>query len=145
MKQQFIGIIKDNKIDFYNKNDVKILLNRLKDKEVIITIEKKINRRTLKQNNALHLFFQLLSDELNASGLDMKEVLKKDIEISWTLENIKEYLWRPIQIALLKKKSTTKLTTDEIDKVYNTLNKHLGEKFGLHIPFPSEEDIILNL
>lgn len=146
MKTEFIGKVKDNKVDFYTKNDVKILLNKLEDKEVIVTIEKKTNKRTLRQNNALHLFFQLLANELNNSGLDMRNVLKKDIDISWTLENVKEYLWRPVQVALLKKKSTTKLTTDEIDKVYDMLNRHLGQKFGLPcIPFPSEEDMILNL
>ena len=61
--------------------------------------------RTLKQNNALHLFFWQLAEELNAAGLDMKKVLKPQVDITWTTDSIKDYLWRPLQIALLKKKT----------------------------------------
>lgn len=58
-------------------------------------------------------------------------------ELKKTPETIKEYLWRPIQEAQLQKKSTTQLDTTEINKVYETLNRHLGEKTGVHIAFPS--------
>lgn len=98
--------------------------------------------RTIRQNKALHLFFQKLADELNFSGLDMKKVLKPEIDIPWDTVTVKEYLWRPIQEAQLRKKSTTQLTTKEIDKVFETINRHIGEKFGVHIAFPSIQDLI---
>lgn len=34
-------------------------------------------KRTLKQNNAIHLYCELLAKELNTLGLDMRVVLKK--------------------------------------------------------------------
>lgn len=97
-------------------------------------------QRSIKQNRAIHLWFRLLADTLNDSGLDMKTVLKPSVSISWTDKTIKEYIYKPIIEAMLLKKSTTELTTKEIDKVWEIINLHLGEKFGVEIPqIPSEE------
>ena len=84
----------------------------------------------------------MLADELNDSGLDMKKVLKPGVDIPWTKESIKEYIWRPIQEAQLNKKSTKDLTTKEIDEVFDTINRHLGEKFGVFVPFPSMDELM---
>ena len=99
-------------------------------------------QRTIRQNNALHKYFELLAEELNEAGLDMKKTLKPSIDIPWDKHGVKEYLWRPIQEAMLGKKSTTKLNTKEIDKIYDTLNRHLSERFGLTVLFPSSEENI---
>lgn len=104
---------------------------------------KKYPQRTKRQNKALHVLFRLMSDNLNEHGLDMRKTLKPGVEIPWTPEAVKEYLWRPIQEAQLNKHSTTELTTIDIDKVFDTINKHMGEKHGLHVPFPSIEEILL--
>ncbi len=101
-----------------------------------------MDKRTNRQNNALHVLFKLLADELNESGLDMRKTLKPGVEIPWTGDSVKEYLWRPIQQAQLNKKSTTELTTKEIDAVFDTINRHIGEKFGLFVPFPSIDEVI---
>lgn len=102
-------------------------------------MEKETNQRTNQQNKALHTYYSLLANTLNAAGYDMKRTLKQDVEIPWTPETVKNYLWRPVQSAQLQKESTTELTTREIDAVWETLNRHLGEKFGVFVPFPSEE------
>lgn len=99
-------------------------------------------KRTNQQNKAIHTLFQLLADNLNDAGYDMRRTLRQDIDIPWSGATVKEYLWRPIQQAQLNKKSTTELTTKEIDQVFDTLNRHLGDKLGLHVPFPSIEQII---
>lgn len=99
-------------------------------------------KRTNQQNRAIHVLFQLLADTLNEAGYDMKRTLKHDVEIPWNATTAKEYLWRPIQQAQLGKKSTTELTTKEIDAVFETLNRHLASRFGLHVPFPSIEFLI---
>ena len=97
------------------------------------------NRRTLSQNAAIHLYMTILAQEFNDAGLDMKKVLKPSVDISWNVKNIKEYIWKPIQQALKLKISTTQLTTTEVNEVYECINKHIGEKFRIHIPFPSYE------
>jgi len=95
--------------------------------------------RTPKQNNSIHAYFDLLADELNAAGLDMRQVLKPSVDIPWTASSIKEFIWKPIQKAMLGKESTTELETKEVDKVFDVLNRHMGEKFNIHVPFPSLE------
>ena len=98
-----------------------------------------MEKRTEQQNKALHKYFEMLASELNDAGLDMKVVLKPTVDIPWTKENIKEYIWKPVQKALLLKESTTELTTDEVTKVYETINRLIAEKHGIHIPFPTDE------
>ena len=93
--------------------------------------------RTDKQNDSLHLWFELISQILNDSGKDMRVFLKPEIEIPWTKDNFKNFVWRPVQEHLVGKKSTTELTTKEVSEVYEVLNRFLGEKHGIHVPFPS--------
>lgn len=100
-------------------------------------------QRTSRQNRALHKYFELLASALNDAGLDMRKTLKPSVDIPWSKDTIKEYVWRPIQEAQLGKKSTTELKTDEINLVWETINRHLSEKFGLSEPFPSIEEIML--
>lgn len=99
-----------------------------------------MEKRTTKQNRALHLYLKMLADELNAAGLDQRVVLKPEVDIPWDEKATKERLWKPIQRALLMKTSTTNLETHEVGLIFEVLNRHLGEKFGLHVPFPNEED-----
>jgi hypothetical protein len=104
--------------------------------------EKVYPQRTKQQNKALHVMFRLFAEILNENGLDMRRTLKPGVDIPWSAESVKEYLWRPVMEAQLNKKSTTQLTTKEVDEVFDTINKYIGEKHGLHIPFPSIEILI---
>jgi hypothetical protein len=97
---------------------------------------KKAGTRTSRQNRALHLFFRQLVEELDNAGLDMKAVIKPEVDIPWTTDLAKEYLWRPLQKAMLGTESTRDLETGDISKVYETLNRHLANKFGVSVPFP---------
>lgn len=96
-------------------------------------------QRTLTQNAAMHVYFDLLAKELNTAGYDMKRTLKESVDIPWNGATVKEYLWKPIQNAQVIKQSTTELTTKEIDLIYDTLNRHLAEKTGVYVPFPSND------
>lgn len=102
----------------------------------------KEKRRTITQNAALHLYFRLVADALNEAGLDMKAVLNPDVQIPWSPQSVKAYMWKPILRIQLQKHSTTEMTTKEIDIVYDTMNRHLGEKTGIYIPFPSIETLM---
>ena len=95
--------------------------------------------RTTRQNSAIHVYFELLARALSEAGLDMRKTLKPGVEIPWSGNTVKDYLFRPIMKAQTGKDSTTELTTKEIDAVYDTLNRHLGEKFGVTVGFPSNE------
>lgn len=43
------------------------------------------------------------------------------------------------------KESTTELNTSDIDKIYEVININLGEKTGVHVPFPSNEEMMNQL
>ena len=96
--------------------------------------------RTHAQNRAMHLYYKQVADALNSAGLDIKHTLKA--EVSWTYISVKELMWKPLQKVLLDKQSTTKLTKSEIDTVYNVMSRHLADKLGISVRFPSVDDLI---
>jgi hypothetical protein len=96
-------------------------------------------QRTSQQNKALWKWFELLAAELNAAGLDQRTVLKPSIAIAWDKDDIHDQLWIPVQKAVVKTGSTTELTKQQVSEIYDVLNRHLSEKFGVGVQFPSNE------
>lgn len=98
--------------------------------------------RTLNQNSALHLMFSQLSKECLAKGIEMRQLVREEVPIECTPENLK-WLWKLLQKALFKTESTTKLKkTGQIEIVYDNFNKILIERTKGEIslpPFPSLE------
>jgi hypothetical protein len=78
---------------------------------------------------------------LNDAGFDMRQTLREDMEIPWIEENIKRFIWKPVMRSITDKESTTELTSKEIDKIYDIINRHTAEKFGISIQFPAEDNI----
>ena len=137
----FLANIKNNKIEIANKPALKKYLSDLPDCRIEIQIKKISKKRTMSQNSALHLYFGLLADALNSAGFDMKKTINSNVDIPWSTINVKEYLWRPIQVEYLQKRSTTKLETKDIDMIFDIVNKAIGERTGIFVPFPSRDDI----
>lgn len=99
-------------------------------------------QRTDSQNKALHLYLTQVANELDRQGHTMQDVVKKitKVEIKPTMHNVKEMIWREIMKTQLGKESTTFLAKQEdIDKVYDVMNKWLGTYFEIHIPFPNDD------
>ena len=100
-------------------------------------------KRTKKQNSSMHLFFEHIANACNDSGHEMEissPMLSKTITVQWTKESIKEYIWRPVQVAMYPDThSTEDLKTIELMKVTEQLQHFLAQKFGLNIDFPSVE------
>ena len=93
-------------------------------------------KRTLQQNRAIHKYCALVAEELNRQGIDMKALLKPEIEIPATPELIKSHIWKPVQDIMLDKESTTELDTKDVDSVYQVIARHLAEKHGISVAFP---------
>lgn len=102
--------------------------------------QKNIKRSNL-QNRALHLYFRLVANALNDAGYTVSKTLSQSVDIDWNSMLFKELIWKQVQKKQLGKISTSELTTKEIDEVFDTINRYLGEKFFIHEPFPSIEDI----
>ena len=81
----------------------------------------------------------MLADALNDAGLDVQHTLRHDISLPWSGPAVKELIWRPVMIAMTEKDSTTQMDTIEPSQIYEVLNRHLGEKFGIFVPWPCEE------
>lgn len=101
------------------------------------------SKRTLTQNASLHRYLAEVAKELNAAGLERKITITMGADVPWSAESIKEVLWRSIQYAQTGKHSTTELTTKEYGEVWETVNRFIGEQFGVHVPIPSIENQLL--
>ena len=92
--------------------------------------------RTERQNRALHLLFEQLARELNEHGITARQIFSQPVEHFWTPELVKE-MWRKIQYAMFKKKSTTQLLKqEEIDRIYDTLSKVIAERTNGEVSMP---------
>ena len=127
-------------------------------------------KRTEPQNNALHLYFRQLAEALNDAGMTQDIVLthkliqaiealialwgddfhsqqlqatlekyRPRVGLSWTEHYVKE-LWKKLQLPMTKKKSTTELTTGEINLVYQDFDARIAEITQVHVEFPHIED-----
>ena len=102
-------------------------------------------KRTVPQNKSLHKLFADISLELNSQGIDQRTVMEHltDYPSPVTPEFIK-LVWKNIQYTMYRTTSTTDLESDQYDKVYDVLNKFLGEEWGIHCEIPSIEAQMLN-
>jgi hypothetical protein len=98
----------------------------------------KVNgKRTNQQSKSIHLFCAQLADELTEKHIDKRSFFKESFYTNWTPISVKEDIWRPVQKALFHKDSTTKLNKqNEIDLIWETINKILIEKYKGNVTTP---------
>ena len=91
-------------------------------------------QRTSQQRKSLELWCRLLSEDLNAAGLDQRKVLKPSIAIPWNQPSVKEQLFRPVFKAMTGLESTADADPSDYNKVYEVLCRHLSTKLGVTAP-----------
>ena len=116
-------------------------LNRLIDKGEIVEVKKVSQTRTSIQNRSLHLFFTQVANELNDLGIPFvyHGLRGQELEMQWTGELFKNMTWKPIQEALFGTNSTTKLKREQIDPIFEVINKFFSDR-GVEISFPNKFD-----
>ena len=140
----FYGTIEEGKLRMNNLKEFNEFLSSLKGK-VEIRIKKAGSTRTEQQNAALHLYFTKLAEALNDAGFDMRKTLKQGMDVPWSAIMVKELMWRPVQKTFLKKESTTELDkSQDIDKIYDIINRTIAERTGVSVSFPSMEEVMWN-
>jgi len=97
------------------------------------------NYRTPKQNRSLHKLCGQIAQELNDRGIPLQAVMPPTVDIYANTANVKECVWRPIQKAETGKQSSTKLETDEPDKILDILNREIFAPKGMYFDWPSQE------
>lgn len=109
---------------------------KLPDGKYEIVIRKPV--RTPKQNRALHVFCEIIADALNESHRFFKNGL---CEVFWSGDMVLEFFWRPLQIDMFKKKSTTKITTDEFTMIAEAIQRGFSTELGIILNFPSRDAV----
>ena len=96
---------------------------------------------TTLQNSSIHKFFAIITDALNEMGQEFCYTGLKGLNLSvrYTPYIVKEFFWRPIQIAMYEIESTTKLTTIQIDGIADVIIKFFGDK-GVLVQFPDRKN-----
>ena len=92
--------------------------------------------RTEQQNNAMHLWFRQMAEQLNDAGYSNKHPFNDQVEIPFTEGLVKEMLYKPIIKAMYQKTSTTRLTGRELSEAAEVLVRWLSEHKGIYAPFP---------
>ena len=120
--------------------DAKIRLKKLIELGRTIELKALSDSRSSKQNRALHKLFTIMSEQLNEMGLEFQYCGVKGSMLStrYTPEVVKNYFWRPIQMALFDIESTKHINTIQINEVVDVISKFFGER-GVIIEFPSVE------
>lgn len=116
---------------------------RLKLSEYLKTVtirEESKETRTGAQNRSLHLGCRLIADALNDAGLDIRTVLKPEIEMPWDTHTVKEYIFRPVMKLMRNTESTTTLKKQgDIDAIWETVMRFLMQNHHIdYIPFPND-------
>lgn len=91
--------------------------------------------RTNKQNRAIHKYCDNLAAELNGVGATIGVEILTMKRQPFDMMLVKEHIWRPVQIALTGKKSTTKLNTIEVSQVYEKIDRLFFHQYGFAVPF----------
>jgi hypothetical protein len=104
-----------------------------------VIIKKLPQTRTAKQNRALHKWCSMVAGELNNGGYSVPIVLSDAVDGEWDGDAVKALMWKKVQKVVIGKTSTADANTDEYTPVYEILNRFLGSKFGLSVPWPNKE------
>ncbi len=108
-------------------------------------VEKKTKQRTLTQNKAMHLYYDLVAIALNDGGFDVTSTVELlyggPVDVPWTKAFVKDYLWKPLQLAMTGIESTTELNTKQISEIYRLVDKTLAENTGISVGFPDRFEL----
>ena len=134
------------KYDLSNKTHIdsfKNQSNKLLSKGCQVELKEVKLTRSGKQNRALHVFFTIISNELNELGMEFQYTGLKGSTLStrYTPNLVKEFFWRPVQIALFNIQSTTKIDTQQINEINEVIIRYFAER-GVELFFPSIESLM---
>ena len=91
--------------------------------------------RTNKQNNALHLLFRQIAEELNGAGYTRPHPWGK-MEIPYSEVAVKEIFFQPIIRKMYEKEHSSDLTTKELSEAVDILLDALAQNTGISMFMP---------
>ena len=138
MKQEFISLIKDGKLQPSTTNNILKVLSGLEGKRVRITLEKVSAKRSLQQNAYLHLLFTIFTESLNELGNDftMDEV-KELCKAKFLLVDVMNV--ETGEIIGQRIKGTSEMTKTELNLFIENIIRWAADYFSIVLPYPSEQ------
>lgn len=123
-----------------NKTELKDFENEIRHFKALnktVELDSVKYKRTNQQNRALHKFFSMISECLNEIGEEFvyKGLKGQEMALSYTPKIVKDFFWRPIQLTLFGFDSTTKLKSEEMNRIIDIIVKFFGDK-GVVVEFP---------
>ena len=96
---------------------------------------------TDKQMASLHVAYREYVRQLTEQGYDLKKALAQTVlTIPLTEENFKHYFVKPTLESLYPESSShNDLYTDQVEPLFDVLNRAMSIRFGISIPFPEDE------
>ncbi len=115
----------------------------LLDNKQLIELKQVTNNRSQQQNKALHVYYTLISAELNDKNMEYQYtgITGNIFELRYTPDLVKNFVWRPIQIALFDIKSTTKINTQQINDIIDVISNFFADR-EIVIEFPSIDSLL---
>ncbi len=103
-----------------------------------------MTQRTPTQNRSAHKYFKLVSDEMIKNGITQRVFFEAKLfdGITMTEHSVKS-AFQTLSFAMFGTNETHKLTSKEMPLVYEQFNLCMGESFGVHVPWPSNEPRML--
>ena len=138
MKQEFISLIKDGKLQPSTTNNILKVLSGLEGKRVRVTLEKVSAKRSLQQNAYLHLLFTIFTESLNELGNEftvdeVKELCKAKFALIDVMnKETGECLGQRI-------KGTSEMTKTELNLFIENIIRWAADYFSIVLPYPSEQ------
>lgn len=103
--------------------------------------EEEIKIRTASQHKALMVYETELARAMVERGIDLRTFLKEGITIPATKQLVHDHITLPLVKAMFNKKSTTELEVHEVSQLYDVINKNIGERAEIFVPFPSRDSV----
>jgi len=120
---KFFCKIKDGKIlgtDEFSKH-----LSGLSAGDYSIEIKRWRKPTSRSQHNSVYKFCDLLAGEFNNEGLEMQDVIR--VPLMFTKYSVRERIWIPVQKSLYGTEHISDLLSEQIDPIYDTINKAISE------------------
>ena len=139
MKTTFNGKIKDGKMTIINRKSFDDYINSLPDKDVLITIEKKIKKRSNHQNAYYYgVVLKIVRQGLIDQGFDN---FRNDESVHELLKYrfLKVDESNPDGLFVERIKSTTELSTSQFMDYIAEIQRWASEFLNVYIPEPNEE------
>ncbi len=138
MKQEFISLIKDGKLQPSTTNNILKVLSTLEGKRVRVTLEKVSAKRSLQQNAYLHLLFTIFTESLNELGNEftMDEV-KELCKAKFLLVDVMNV--ETGEVIGQRIKGTSEMTKTELNLFIENIIRWAADYFSIVLPYPSEQ------